>query len=66
MADIIYLGDGGGIMCSLDIGENEAKTAPLVSITHLMFYRRVPLSREIQAYQRDRVRKLRQQGRRPY
>jgi hypothetical protein len=53
-------------MCSLDIGENEAKTAPLVSITHLMFYRRVPLSREIQAYQRDRVRKLRQQGRRPY
>jgi hypothetical protein len=61
---VFYTGDMGGILCGLDIGGAEAKTAHVVSITHLTFDRRVPLSREIEAYQRHRIKKLkRQQGR---
>jgi hypothetical protein len=63
---IFYTGDTGGILCDLDIGGGGAKTAHVVSITHLTFDRRVPLSREIEAYQRHRVRKLKQQQGRDY
>lgn len=62
--DVFNLGDEGGIACSLDIGGPEAKNAHIVSITHLIFDRRSPLFREIDAYQRRRVKKLKQhQGR---
>jgi hypothetical protein len=50
----------------LDIGGGGAKTAHVVSITHLTFDRRVPLSREIEAYQRHRIKKLKQQQGRDY
>jgi len=59
-------GDMGGIICGLDIGGPNTKTRHLVSITHLTFHRRVPLSREIEAYQRHRTKKLRQQQDRGY
>jgi hypothetical protein len=59
--EVFYTGDMGGILCGLDIGGAEAKTAHVVSITHLTFDRRVPLSREIESYQRHRIKKLKQQ-----
>ena len=63
---VFYTGDMGGIICGLDIGGPNTETPHLVSITHLNFHRRVPLSREIEAYQRHRTKKLRQQQDRGY
>ena len=60
--DVIYSGDFGGIVCCLDIGGPDTKSAHFVSITHLIFNRNVPLAREIEAYQRHRIKKLKQQG----
>jgi|SRR5208337_574125 len=59
--DVIYSGDIGGVLCSLDIGGREAERVHLVSITHLSFNRNVPLFREIDAYQRHRNKKLKKQ-----
>jgi hypothetical protein len=64
--EVFYTGDMGGILCGLEIGGTEAKTAHVVSITHLTFDRRMPLSREIESYQRHRIKKLRQQRGRGY
>jgi hypothetical protein len=56
-------GDEGGIVCKLSIeGEADSKLEFFASITHLDFDRRSPLSREIAAYQKHRVKKLRQQA----
>jgi hypothetical protein len=63
---VFYTWDIGGIICGLDIGGPDTKTPHLVSITHLAFRRRVPLSREIEAYQRHRTKKLREQDARGY
>jgi|tagenome__1003787_1003787.scaffolds.fasta_scaffold20779198_1 hypothetical protein len=57
-----YLGEEGGIVCGLNIGGPETKTPFIVSITHLIFNRRSPLFRQIDAYQRHRVKKLKQQN----
>jgi len=59
--DVLYSGDIGGVLCSLDIGGHEAEKVHLVSITHLSFNRNVPLFREIDAYQRHRIKKLKKQ-----
>ncbi|MDB5394732.1 MAG: putative protein YjbI, containings pentapeptide repeat [Rhodospirillales bacterium] len=64
--DVFYTGDEGGIICCLDIGGPQAQNAHLVSITHLSFYRNTPLSREIDVYQRHRIKKLKQQDGRGY
>jgi hypothetical protein len=61
VVDIHYTGDMGGILCVLDIGGPDSKTPYVVSITHLTFDRRVPFSREIEVYQRHRIKKLKQQ-----
>jgi hypothetical protein len=61
VVSIHYAGDEGGIVCQLDFGALESKSVPFVSITHLAFDRNAPLAREIDAYQRHRVKKLRQQ-----
>jgi hypothetical protein len=62
--DVVYSGDEGGILCCLDIGGANTAVAHLVSITHLAFNRKISLTREIEAYQRHRNKKLkRQQGR---
>jgi hypothetical protein len=66
VTSVFYTGDMGGILCGLDIGGAETKNAHVVSITHLAFDRRVPLSREINAYQRHRIKKLKQQKGRGY
>lgn len=63
---VFYTGEMGGILCGLDMAGDDAKTAHVVSITHLAFDRRVALSREIEAYQRHRIKKLKQQQGRGY
>lgn len=57
---ITYMGDEGGIVCKLDLGANAGKEA-FTSITHLRFDPRLPLAREITAYQKHRVKRLRRQ-----
>ena len=59
--DVFYTGDEGGIICCLDIGGSQTQDATLVSITLLGFHRNTPLSREIDLYQRHRIKKLKQQ-----
>jgi hypothetical protein len=54
-----YAGDEGGIMCRLEIPANE--NAVHVSITHLRFDPRLPVTREITAYQKHRVKHLKRQ-----
>jgi hypothetical protein len=66
VTSVFYTGDMGGILCGLDIGGAETEKAQVVSITHLAFDRRVPLSRDISAYQRHRIKKLKQQQGRGY
>jgi hypothetical protein len=66
VTSVFYTGDMGGILCGLDIGGTETENAHVVSITHLAFDRRVRLSREINAYQRHRIKKLKQQQSRGY
>ena len=41
---------------------NDGREVLLVSITHLTFDRRLPLAREIAAYQKHRVKRLRRSG----
>jgi hypothetical protein len=58
VADVRYLGDEGGIACILDFGIDDTKEVHLVSITHLQFDRRNPLAREIEAYCKHRIKRL--------
>jgi len=51
-------GDEGGIVCRLDFGL-ELKEAAFASLTHLRFDARSPLARDIAAYQKHRVQRLR-------
>jgi hypothetical protein len=55
---ISYAGDEGGIMCRLDFAR-EIEAATFASITHLRFDARLPLARDIAAYQKHRVKRLR-------
>lgn len=56
-----YAGDEGGIMCQLDFGESGSR-ALFTSLTQLIFTHRTPLAREIAAYQKHRVKRLRRLG----
>ena len=60
--EIFYMGEEGGITCRLDIEGPDTKTPYIISITHLNFNRREPLFRQIDAYQRHRIKKLKQQN----
>ncbi len=55
---IHYAGDEGGIVCKLDFGHEDGEKAFFVSITHLTFDRRLPLAREITAYQKHRIKRI--------
>jgi hypothetical protein len=58
-----YAGDDGGIVCALDFGQVEHREAlVVVSMTQLRFAGTAPLSREIAAYQKHRVKRLRRLG----
>ena len=62
ITEIYYAGDEGGILCKLDFGQEDTDQAFFVSITHLTFDRRLPLAREIAAYQKHRVKRIRRSG----
>ena len=64
--DVVFSGESGGIVCCLDIGSHDAESMHVVSITHLTFSRNTLLFREIEAYQRHRIKKLKQQQGRGY
>jgi DNA transposition AAA+ family ATPase len=64
ITEIRYMNDEGGIACHLDFGFSEEKNVVVISITHLRFYRRHPLTREIEAYCKHRVKRLKKQNRR--
>jgi hypothetical protein len=51
-------GDDGGIVCRLEAAAETAE-AVFASITHLRFDPRPPVTREIVAYQKHRVKRLR-------
>jgi hypothetical protein len=59
---VTYMGDEGGIVCKLDLGPGVEKDA-FTSITHLRFDARLPLAREIAAYQKHRVKRFKRQHR---
>ena len=56
---ISYAGDEGGIVCRLEAPAAEMAEAVFASITHLRFDPRLPFTREIVAYQKHRVKRLR-------
>ena len=60
MIALHYAGDEGGIVCGLDVA-TATGNAVYTSITHLRFDPRLPLAREIAAYQKHRVKRLRRQ-----
>lgn len=54
-----YAGDEGGIVCHLTRdGEDESGRLVVTSITHLDFDPRLPLARDIAAYQKHRIKRL--------
>ena len=59
---ISYAGDESGIVCKLALGSGAEKAA-FTSITHLRFDPRLPLAREIAAYQKHRVKRPQRQPR---
>ena len=61
VVDVLNLGDEGGVACCLDMGGSNTTAVHIVSITHLLFDRRSPLFREIDAYQRRRIKKIKKQ-----
>jgi hypothetical protein len=62
VTEVIYAGDEGGVMCHLTFDEEDKAEVFLASITHLAFDRRLPVAREIAAYQKHRIKRLRRVG----
>ena len=58
VTEVRYLGAEGGILCTLDFGFNDTEEVHFVSITHLTIDRRHPLAREIGAYCKHRIKRL--------
>lgn len=56
---IFYSGDEGGVLCHVTFDDEQEKEVFLVSITHLAFDRRLPIAREIAAYQKHRIKRIR-------
>jgi len=57
-----YAGDEGGIVCKVELGPENGDRALFASITHLQFGRAGPIGRQIAAYQKHRVKRLRRVG----
>ena len=56
---VSYAGDEGGVICQLDAGANAS--AAFASLTHLGLDPRLPPARDILAYQKHRLKRLRRQ-----
>jgi len=59
VTEVRYMGDDGGIACHLDFGFTDTEDAHIVSITHLRFDRKHPLTKKIEVYCKHRVKRLR-------
>jgi hypothetical protein len=59
---VFYMGDEGGIMCDVT-PTKDAREAYVVSLTHLRIAPNHPLSRDIRAYQQQRIRRIAQSNR---
>jgi len=66
VVEVFYMGEEGGISCRLDLDGTDTQDPFIVSITHLTFDRRCRLFRQIDGYQKHRVKKLRKQHGRGY
>lgn len=66
ITSIDYAGDEGGVMCTLDFDVPDTKKVCIISITHLTFDRRTPLSHEIRVYQKHRIKRLQKLHGRPF
>jgi hypothetical protein len=62
VVEIFYMGDEGGILCRLELDGQDTHDPIIVSITHLDFNRRCSLYRQIDGYQKHRVKKLKKQN----
>jgi hypothetical protein len=60
--DVFYTGDEGGVTCHVIFDEEEKQQVFLVSITYLVFDRRLPIAREIAAYQKHRIKRIRREN----
>ena len=58
VTEVRYLGDEGGIACDLDFGFSDTKQVHIVSLTHLTVDRGHPLAREIEAYCKHRIKRI--------
>ena len=58
ITEVRYLGDEGGIMCTLDFDIGDTKKAYIVSITHLRLDPGNPLAREVGKYCKHRIKRL--------
>ena len=63
VTEVRYIFDEGGISCHLDFGSGVTENIIVVSITHLKFYRKDPLTREIEAYCKHRIKRLKKLNR---
>jgi hypothetical protein len=59
ITEVSYSGDEGGVLCHVTFDDEQKKEIFLVSITHLAFDRRLPVAREIAAYQKHRIKRIR-------
>jgi hypothetical protein len=59
ITEVIYAGDEGGVMCHVTFDDEPKEEVFLVSITHLAFDRRLPVARDISAYRKHRIKRIR-------
>ena len=57
VGSVFYSDDEGGIMCGLELPQN-TEAAFVVSLTHLKVKKNHPLAKEINAYQKKRIKGL--------
>ena len=55
--DVMYMGDEGGICCNIRMPEGK-KEVLIASLTHLRIPNKHPLSKEINDYQKKRIKNL--------
>jgi hypothetical protein len=60
VSGVFYLGDEGGISCGIQPANSDS--AVVVSLTHLRVPAKLPFAAAVLAYQKHRVKKLKQQG----
>jgi len=66
VVEVFYTGDEGGISCRLDLDGQDTHDPIIVSITHLKFDKHCQLYRQIDGYQKHRVKKLKKRNRRGF